>query len=180
MTTEQIINLVDKTIWPLLLLVIYLINSKRINRLIETLVSRIEKGAAFEVSTLKVGQIPVSIPSPKENEIVTENNLALLHSSWRYQKKDKEFNKKMYVIQIIIQANNDVLDRIEYVKYSLHSSYPNSVQTTTDRTNHFQLKELAWGEFNLKAIVKIKEQKEIINLTRYINLTETGENLLTR
>ncbi len=180
MTTEQIINLTDKIIWPLLILVVYLINAKKINRLVDILVTRVEKGAEFQVSSLRVGQIPVSLPTPKENEMVTENNLALLHSSWRYPKKDKEFNKSMYVIQVIIQASIDVLDRIEYVKYSLHPSYPNRIQTTTDRTHQFQLKELAWGEFNLKAAVKIKQQEEIINLTRYINLSETGENLLKR
>lgn len=180
MTTTEIINLVDKIIWPLLILVIYLINSKKIKKVIEILIIRVEKGAEFQVSSLKIGQIPISLPSPKENEKVSENNLAILHSSWRYPKKDKEFNKAMYVIQVIIQANDDVLDRIEYVKYSLHSSYPNRNQTTTDRVHQFELKELAWGEFNLKAMIKIKKQTEILNLNRYINLSETGENLLTR
>ncbi len=111
-------------------------------------------------------------------ENVSENHLALLHSCWRYPKKDKEFGKKMYVIQVIVQANKGVLDRIEYVKHSLHPSYPNKLQTKTDRENNFELKEVAWGEFNLKAEVKIKGQKELINLSRYINLTETGDNLL--
>lgn len=86
----------------------------------------------------------------------------------------------MYVIQIIIQANNDVLDKVEYVRYSLHSSYPNRVQTKTNRKDQFELKELAWGEFNLKAEVKIKGQQDLITLTRYINLNEKGENLLKK
>lgn len=141
------------------------------------MVLRVENGAPFEVSSLKVGQIPISLPSPKANEKITENNIALIHSSWRYQKKDKEFRQKMYVIQILVQANDDVLDKIEYVKYSLHPSYPNPIQTKTDRRNQFQLKELAWGEFNLKAEVKIMDQEEVVNLTRFINLTETGEYL---
>lgn len=180
MTTEQIIILIDKIIWPTLIFAIYLINFKKIKRIIEVLILRVEKGAEFQLSSLKIGQIPISLPSPKENEKVTENNLALLHSSWRYPKKDLEFKKTMYVIQVIIQAHSDVLDRIEYVKYSLHSSYPNRIQTKTDRACQFELKELAWGEFNLKATVKIKAQDEIITVTRYINLTETGENLLNR
>ncbi len=43
--------------------------------------------------------------------------------------------------------------------------------------NMFELKELAWGEFNLRAEVKVKEQDELIKLNRYINLSDTGENL---
>ena len=47
-----------------------------------------------------------------------------------------------------------------------------------NQENNFELKELAWGEFNLKADVKMNGQEELISLTRYINLSETGENLL--
>ncbi len=83
----------------------------------------------------------------------------------------------MYCFHAIIQAPDEVLERIEYVKYHLHPSYPNSVQTITDRKNHFKLKELAYGESNLKAEVKIKGQPELIKLSRYINLTETGPRI---
>jgi hypothetical protein len=180
MTPDQIINLIDKIVWPTIVLIIYLFNYTKINEVITVLVTRIKSGAELQISSFKVGQIPVSLPSPKEDENVTENNLALLHTSWRYPKKDKEFSKKMYVIQVVIQANNDVLDRIEFVKYSLHSSYPNPLQTKANRENQFELKELAWGEFNLKAMVKIKGQNDAIKLVRFINLTETGENLLKK
>ncbi len=178
MTTDQFISLIDKIAWPIFLAIIYIFNFKNFKRIFEAIVKRIESGAEVQISTFKVGQVPVSLPSPKENENVNENHLALLHSSWRYQKKDKEFHKKMYVIQVILQANKEVLDRVEYVRYSLHPSYPNKIQTKTDREKKFELKELAWGEFNLRAEVKIKDQEETISLTRYINLTETGENLL--
>ncbi len=180
MTTVQFISLIDKIVWPLFFVIVYLLNYRNFKKIFNALVTRIEGGAEIQISTFKVGQIPVSLPSPKENENVTENHLALLHSSWRFSKKDKEFDKKMYVIQVILQANKDVLDRVEYVRYSLHPSYPNKIQTKTNRENNFELKELAWGEFNLRAEVKIKDQHDLINLTRYINLTETGENLLKK
>lgn len=178
MTTEQFIAFIDKIVWPLFFVIIYLLNAKSFNRIFRAIVARIESGAEVQISSFKVGQVPVSLPSPKGNEEVNENHLALLHSSWRYPKKDKEFDKKMYVIQVILQANNDVLDKVEFVRYSLHPSYPNKLQIKTNKENKFELKELAWGEFNLKAEVKIIGQEELIKLTRYINLTETGENLL--
>lgn len=177
MTTEQFISLIEIIVWPLFLTIFILLNIKSFKKIFTALVFRIESGAEFQFYSFKVGQIPVSLPSPEENEKVTENHLALLHSSWRYVKKDKEFKQKMFVIQVVIQANNDVLDRIEYVKYLLHPSYPNNVQTKTNSANNFELKELAWGEFNIRAEVKIKGQEEIIYLSRYINLSETGENL---
>jgi hypothetical protein len=177
-TFQEFITLVDKLIWPLVVLMIYLLNISSFRKIFRLLVHRIEKGAPIEISSFKVGSIPVSLPSPRENEKINENHLALLHSSWRYAKKDIEFGKKMFVIQVIIQANEDVLNKIEYVRYLLHPSYPNKVQIKTNRSNHFELKELAWGEFNLRSEVKIKGQDEVITLSRYINLVETGDNLL--
>ncbi len=178
MTTEQFITFIDKIVWPLFFVVIYLLNLKSFNRIFDALVTRIESGAEVQISSFRVGPITVSLPSPQENEEVNENHLALLHSSWRYSKKDNEFGKKMYVIQVILQANKDVLAKVEFVRYSLHPSYPNKLQIKMNQENNFELKELAWGEFNLKADVKIKGQEEFIKLTRYINLAETGENLL--
>lgn len=178
MTTEQFLALIDKIVWPLFFVLIYLFNFKSFNKIFKAIVTRIESGAEFQISSFRVAPIPGSFPSPKENENVNENHLTLLHSSWRYPKKDKEYDKKMYVIQVILQANKDVIDKVEYVRYSLHPSYANKLQIKMNKENNFELKELAWGEFNLRAEVKIKGQEELIKLARYINLTETGENLL--
>jgi transcription initiation factor IIF auxiliary subunit len=83
----------------------------------------------------------------------------------------------MYVVHAAIQAPYSVLDGIDYVKYYLHPSYPNPVQTVTDRNTRFKLKELAWGEYTLRAEAKVKGQDEPITLSRYINLTETGPRI---
>jgi hypothetical protein len=40
------------------------------------------------------------------------------------------------------------------------------------------LKELAWGTSRVNAELKIKGQEESDKLSRYINLSETGEKLL--
>jgi len=124
-----------------------------------------------------VAMIPTILKAPDKGEQVTENHLALVHSSWRYAKKDSEFKKDMYAFHVIVQGNEEVLDRIEYVKYSLHPTYPNPNQVVTDRKSHFKLKELAWGESNVRAEVKIKGQEQTIKLNRYINLTQTGPNI---
>jgi tetratricopeptide (TPR) repeat protein len=115
--------------------------------------------------------------SPGQSVPVTENHLALIHSSWRYPKKDAEFGRQMYCFHVVVQGRDEVLDRIEYVKYRLDPSYPNPDRTVTDRKSRFKLKELAWGESTVRAEVKVKGQEEPIQLSRHINLNETGPRI---
>ncbi len=109
---------------------------------------------------------------------MTEDHLALIfHSSWRYPKKDQDLGRPAYAVHAVIQARDSVLDRSDSVRYRLHPSYPNPIQTITDRESRFKLKELAWGESILRADAKIRGQDEPIHLSRYINLTETGSRI---
>lgn len=177
MTPEPWIKLIEILIWPFLTLMAVFQFYRPLVKLLGIIISRVEAGAEFTTPWASIGSAPTTIEIPKEDEPITENHMALIHSSWRYSKKDKGFKRRMYAFHAIIQAPEEVLNRIEYVKYSLHPSYPNHEQTVTDRKSHFKLNELAWGESNLKAAVKIKGQEKQINLTRYINLTETGPRI---
>ena len=121
------------------------------------------------------GQVPTLLETPGSDDTVTEDHLALLHSSWRYAKVDDRFQgRAMYVFHVVIKARESVLNRIEFVRYRLPPPWPNPERTITDRESHFKLKELAWGEFRLDAEVKIKGQHDLVKLSRYINLTMTG------
>lgn len=180
MNADQLLELIKIVIWPIVFLVFYASNFKSFKSIIKSLTNRIKSGAAFEIKGIKVGEIPIDLPIPDGSEDVTEKHLALIHSSWRYSRKDNEFNKKMYCFQVIVQGQESVLDRIEYVKYKLNPTYPNSDQIKHDRNKYFELKELAWGASTIKAEVKIKNQEKIIKLSRFINLAETGENLLKK
>ena len=50
---------------------------------------------------------------------VTEADLELEYSGWRYEEKDKEYNKKMYGFHVRIKAANSILNRIDFVTYRL-------------------------------------------------------------
>jgi hypothetical protein len=126
---------------------------------------------------VEVGQAPSNLRLPVSGEESTENHLALIHSSWRYPKKDAEFRRPMWAFHVVIQARPEVLDRVECAKYFLDRSYPNPVQIVTDRLSRYKLKDLANGESAVRCEVKIKDQETPINLTRYINLTETGPRI---
>lgn len=174
---KEFVKLASAFAWPCTVLLILFICRAQVKQLIVALLERIKAGSPVETPWFSVGEAPVSMESPGDEEAVTVEHLALTHSSWRYPKKDKDFGMPMYVFHAIIQAQDKTLDRIEYVKYFLHSSYPNSEQTSTDRESKFKLKELAWGESLLRAEVKIKGQDQKLTLSRYINLNVTGPRM---
>ena len=171
------IRLIEILIWPLITLTILALLYPHLRIILKALTERIKAGAKIETPWVTVDIVPTTLGSPNKDELVTHNHMALIHSSWRYPKKDKEFQRPMYAFHAVIQAQDSVLDRIEFVRYSLHPSYPNQIQTSTDRKSHFKLKELAWGETTLRAEVRVKGQDELIKLSRYINLTQTGSKI---
>ncbi len=175
---ENFVNLIGIIIWPLCLLLVYFLNFRLLNNVLNALMERIKSGAPIDFKGIVIGSIPTNLPKLNKDNVITKDYFALIHSSWRYPKKDKEFGRKMYCIQVILQAQPEVLDKVQYVKYYLHPTYPNPVQTRQDRSKYFELKELAWGEFIMKAEIKIKDKENLLEIERYINLTETGSRLL--
>jgi len=177
MTASEIVSLVQAVIWPVFALVMVVIFRPRLIKLLLAVEKRMDSGAEVTSTWVTFGAVPSNLKSPEGGAPVTENHLALIHSSWRYPKKDAEFNRPMYAFHVVVQATDEVLDRIESVKYSLHRSYPNPIQVVTDRKSRFKLKELAWGESTVRAEVKINGQEQPIKLARYINLTLTGPQI---
>jgi len=171
------VELVKALAWPLVTIAGLLVFHKRLFAILGGLERRINAGASLKVLSFEVGQAPTNLPMPLKGEEITSNHMALIHSSWRYPKKDAEFGRRMWVFHVVVQARDEVLDRIEYVKYFLDQSYPNPVQTVTDRQSRFRLKELANGESSVRCEVKIKGQERLVFLERYINLTDTGPRI---
>ena len=171
------VDLIKALIWPAIFLASAYVCRERIAKVSEALQRRVEAGAALKFYSLEVGEAPTNLPSAVATELVAANHLALVHSSWRFPRKDAEFGRRMWGVHVIVQARDDVLDRIEYVKYILDPSYPNREQVVTDRTTRFKLKELANGESTVRAEIKIKGQEEVLSLSRYINLTDTGPRI---
>jgi hypothetical protein len=172
-------KLVEILIWPLITVIILILVYPHLRVILKALTKRIDAGAKIVTPWLTVDIVPTTLDTPGKDELVTHNHMALIHSSWRYPKKDKEFQRPVYAFHAVIQAQDSVLDRIEFVRYTLSRSYPNPIQTSVNRQNRFKLKELAWGESILRAEVKVKVkgQDDLIKLSRYINLTQTGPRI---
>jgi hypothetical protein len=171
------VELVKALAWPVVAIVGLLFFRKPLLAIFRGLAKRIDAGASIKIYSVEVGQAPTNLPVPSIDEEITINHMALIHSSWRYAKKDAEFGRRMWAFHVVVQARGEVLDRIEYVKYLLDRSYPNPVQVVTDRPSRFKLKELANGESTVRCEVKIKGQEEPLFLSRYINLADTGPRI---
>jgi hypothetical protein len=170
-------ELVKALAWPVVALLAFSLLHRPLLAILRSIVKRIDAGAPIKIYSVEVGQAPTNLPLPESGEQITANHMALIHSSWRYSKKDAEFGHRMWAFHVIIQAREAVLDRIDYVKYFLDPAYPNPVQVVTDRSSRFKLKELANGESTVRCEVKIKGQEQPVFLARYINLADTGPHI---
>jgi hypothetical protein len=171
------VELVQAFAWPAVVATSIWIFHRPFLEILTGLRDRLKAGAPLKFYQFEVGQPPILLPAAAASELLTSDHMALIHSSWRYPKKDLEFRMPMWAFHVVVQAREEVLNRIESVKYLLDPAYPNPVQVVTDRRTRFKLKELANGESTVKCEVKVKEQAEIIKLERYINLTETGPRI---
>jgi hypothetical protein len=90
------------------------------------------------------GEKPREIKTAEGAEEISYEHVALLHSSWRYPKKDAEFGRPIWAFHLIVVAADEVLDRIDSVDYTLHADYgDHQGQVVKDRMSNFALKELA-------------------------------------
>jgi hypothetical protein len=124
---------------------------------------------------VRVGPPPpvLTLPTARDYQEVSAEHLALVHSAWR--RPDK--GPKMYQIHIILVGQPDVLNRVDNVTYYLDPVYPTSTYEGTDRKRNFGIYELANGYSVVRAKVKIKEQAALVELSRFVNLSETGPRL---
>jgi hypothetical protein len=120
------------------------------------------------------------------NSDLTNQTYFLNHTSFLRPEKQKDFQERTrvpldhYDIRVIIDSEDDnALDRIERVEYILHEAYPEPIRVRTQqhRRDYFLLKELANGEYLLRAKVFIGGQNAPVELQRYITLWRSGPEL---
>ncbi len=66
-------------------------------------------------------------------------------------------------------GEDDELDQVEYVQYTLHPSFRNPVRRIDDRTSRFRLDSSGWGEFVIQADVRMKDGTSA-HLEHYLEL----------
>src|SRR6266516_4563721 len=108
------------------------------------------------------------------------------HTSFLRKEKQEEFRRRTglnidhYDIRVVIDSYyEDALDKIQRVKYILDEAYPTPVYEFNDdaKSNKFLLKELANGEYVLKAEIYLEDRNEPVHLQRFITLWKSGPEL---
>jgi TIR domain len=117
----------------------------------------------------------------------TEPRYFLNHTSFLRADRQAEFRARTgvpldhYDIRVVLDAEEpDMLDAVARIDYILHSAYPEPVRVRTaerDRPAKFLLKELANGEYLVRATVYFVDDRAPVHLERYITLWRSGPEL---
>jgi transcription initiation factor IIF auxiliary subunit len=75
---------------------------------------------------------------------------------------------------VYVKAEEPVLDRIEYVEYMLHPTFPEPVRRIDTRENDFSLSANGWGEFLILARVFFKNG-ESVNVEHWLSFASAEE-----
>ena len=112
-------------------------------------------------------QNPCKIKAPEGAEEISYEHMALLHSSWRYPKKDEEFGRPIWAFHLIVVAADEVLDRIESVDYTLHpTTYGDRQrQLVDDRMSNLGVGE-QWSSYGTRPITALMESSRIWKVSR--------------
>lgn len=151
---------------------------KELAQLINSIKSRIGDSNMFDI-----------LEKVADKEPVTEKHLHIIHSCWRVDKEiDQGTAEKIdmnivpYQIHVIIYGHDTALERIEKVDYKL-PGYPegHNTKTSNERSELFELKQLAYGFTIIQADIHLKDQpkpyRPILKLSRFINMSESGPRL---
>ena len=74
---------------------------------------------------------------------------------------------KMYLV-----GSDAALNRIRYVEYTLHPSFPNPIRKVTDRNSKFSLSGNGWGEFSVGVKI-ISNEGSVTYLNHWLRLQKT-------
>lgn len=95
-------------------------------------------------------------------------------SSYRLAQDSKYAGDEYWDWSIWVEASDKDLDKIEYVTYNLHFSFPEPVQIKKNRQNKFKLETSGWGTFTIYARITFKDQT-IMQLEHELELSYKEE-----
>lgn len=68
-----------------------------------------------------------------------------------------------------IEGQDEALDRVDFVEWTLHPTFPNPVRKLKDRATKFRLETGGWGVFAIHARVQLKDGRQV-KLSHYLKL----------
>ncbi len=73
----------------------------------------------------------------------------------------EEAGKGYWDWEIHLEGSDDELDRVKYVEYVLHETFPDPIRKISDRSSGFQLETSGWGTFRVYITIKLRTGSEI-------------------
>ena len=74
-------------------------------------------------------------------------------------KQDQELLRENYwEWSVELDGEPEELDKVLFVEYTLHETFPNPIRRISTRENNFKLKTAGWGEFMIYAKVLFKDK----------------------
>ena len=178
--SEASAGIVRGLIWPFFAMILVFFFSAQTEKLLATLIGKIESAEKVTAGGVIIESGPRQIPVPKTDEPVTLANVALMHTSFLRTDKKKLYNYGLeyYQTEVILLAPQPTLDRVLSAKHTdLIPHAQNNKYEITDRQTRFKLKELANGTSIVRAEIKFREQVDPLYLNRFIDLRPDGPRL---
>jgi transcription initiation factor IIF auxiliary subunit len=72
-----------------------------------------------------------------------------------------------------VEGKDEDLDRIDYVEWTLHPTFPDPIRQSRDRGQKFRLETGGWGTFQIRARVQLKDGSNV-RLSHYLRLHYPG------
>ena len=76
------------------------------------------------------------------------------------KKAGRRGSNDWYQWRIFVNENEAVLDKIDYVSYILHPTFPNPIRIVRDRESKFALESAGWGSFTMFITIRFKDGTE--------------------
>lgn len=181
--TESAVKLLTALLWPYVVLVALILFRRQSASIISVLIEILKSGRGIKLPFFELTALEDQarrIPQPSDEEDVTLKNIALLHTSFFSAEATNRFNdgRTYYQFEVIVIAPDQVMARVESVKYFLEDAWPSKrVQLVTDRESRFKMKELANGTSIVRAEVKFRDQEASLGLNRFIDLRADGPRI---
>lgn len=87
----------------------------------------------------------------------------------KIKQNQKLVDKNYWKWSVELEAEAEVLDRIAFVIYTLHETFPNPIRRISSREDNFRLETAGWGEFMIYAKVLFKDKSQE-RLTHWLEL----------
>ncbi len=182
---KEWIPFLQELVWPLFLAVLVLLARGPLKRLLKAFEDRVAAGAEFEAGTsgIRVGAVPklaemASSPlvskttnAHKSGVDLPPSDIYLVHTAHPASRNlYPDDHRQLFEVRIFVDADDPgILDQVTEITYFLHETFKEPVMTIRNRRNSFELVVVVWGEFNVAAVVRFKDGREL-RLERYLNL----------